>query len=260
MLMCGCGTQPASSLIAPEGNTLETRILTPEGYRRSKASGFGAFVRSYKMKKDKSPLLLYNKKKASQSRHIAIFKLPIENYDLQQCADSIMRIYAEYFYKTKQYNKIKFHFVSGFLADYSKWRKGYSIQVTNDGKWIPTNEDHTTYNSFKKYMKIVFTYASTLSMDKESTPIQEKDLRIGDIFLRPGSPGHVIMVADVCEKDGHKAYLLAQGYTPACEFHVMVNPKHKEDPWYYEDEITYPLKTAPYTFDEGTCKRLTYDN
>ena len=45
---------------------------------------------------------------------IAVFKLPIENENLQQCADSVMRVYAEYYWNTKQYDKIQFHLSDGF--------------------------------------------------------------------------------------------------------------------------------------------------
>lgn len=74
-----------------------------------------------------------------------------------------------------------------------------------------------------------------------------------------GSPGHVVMIVDVCENgQGEKAFLLAQGYMPAQEFHVLKNPAHEENPWYYESEITYPLQTPEYIFSEGSLWRLSY--
>lgn len=42
---------------------------------------------------------------------------------------------------------------------------------------------------------------------------------------------------------------------PVQEFHVLQNPAHKDDPWYYADELTYPFCTPDYTFDEGSLKR-----
>ena len=82
------------------------------------------------MKDEGSEVLLYNGSlKGNQNAHVAVFKLPIENYDLQQCADSIMRMYAEYYWNTKQYDKISFHFVNGFEARYSKWIQGYRIKI-----------------------------------------------------------------------------------------------------------------------------------
>lgn len=74
-----------------------------------------------------------------------------------------------------------------------------------------------------------------------------------------GSPGHVVMVVDVCENElGERAFLLAQGYMPAQEFHVLKNPASDTDPWYYEKEITYPFVTPEYVFEEGSLQRLSY--
>lgn len=252
------------NLIQPEGMSVLTRIDTPEGFLRTEVEtgSFAEFVRNYSVKEDGSPVHLYNgTNKSNQSVHAAVFNLPIENEDLQQCADSIMRMYAEYYYSTGQYNKIRFHFVSGFLAEYSKWVEGYRISVKgNNVTWVKKTDYDNSYETFKKYMRIVFSYASTLSMEKESESISLEDLQIGDIFIKGGSPGHVVMVVDVCENEqGEKAFLLAQGYMPAQEFHILKNPMNEDgDPWYYEDEISYPFKTPEYTFEEGSLKRLKY--
>lgn len=52
--------------------------------------------------------------------------------------------------------------------------------------------------------------------------------------------------------------MLAQGYMPAQDFHVLKNPSHDTDPWYYEEEVIYPFATPEYTFEEGSLRRLTY--
>lgn len=254
---------PIHSIINASGNTLQTRINPPEGYKRTNAKkgSLTEFLRNYKMKKDGKPVLLYDKsKKSNQSAHAAIFKLPIENEDLQQCADSVMRVYAEYFWHTGQKDRIKFHFVDGFLAEYSKWRAGNRIQISgNNTYWINSAQADNSYETFKKYMRMVFAYSGTLSMEAESKKINLKQLRPGDIFIKGGSPGHVVMVVDLCkDKNGNKAFLLAQGYMPAQEFHVLKNPSHNDDPWYYEEEVTYPFNTPEYTFDKGSLKRLKY--
>ncbi len=249
--------------ILPEGNTVAARINTPKGYERIKcnASSFAEFARNYSVKPDGSPVLLYNgNDKRNQSAHVAVLELPIEAEDLQQCADSVMRIYAEYYYNTGQYDKIKFHFVSGFLAEYEKWQEGYRISI--EGKqvsWVKKQGFDDSYETFKKYMRIVFAYASTLSMERESDPISIENIQIGDVFLKGGSPGHVVMIIDICQNEqGEKAFLLAQGYMPAQEFHILKNPNHEDDPWYYVNEIEYPLHTPEYTFSEGSLRRLEY--
>ncbi len=250
-------------LLNAEGMTLETRVRAPEGYTRIPAEegSLAAFLRSYPLKEAESPVLLYNgREKGNQGAHAAVFTLPIENEDLQQCADSIMRVYAEYFYQTGQYDRISFHFVNGFQADYVKWREGYRIVVNgNDVSWVSSAAADESYESFQEYLRIVFAYAGTLSMEAEAQEITLEEIQVGDVFLKGGSPGHVVLIVDVCEKeDGSKAFLLGQGYMPAQEFHLLKNPQHGEDPWYYEEEVTYPFSTPEYTFLEGSLCRLDY--
>jgi len=248
--------------IQPQGNTMEMRVAVPEGYHRTKCrkNSLAGFLRSYPMKKDGSPVLLFDgSQKGRQDVHAAVFKLPLEPEDLQQCADSVMRIYAEYFWKTGQKERIRFHFVDGFLADYARWRDGGRIRTGNVTSWTDSARYDDSYENFKKYMRIVFAYAGTLSMEAEARKISIDELRIGDIFIKGASPGHVVMVVDICKnEEGKKAFLLGQGYMPAQEFHLLKNMKHEEDPWYYEEEVSYPFETPEYTFEEGSLRRLKY--
>ncbi len=251
--------------ILQEGTTLETRFAVPEGYKRiaSEPGSLTAFVRSYEMKPDGSPVLLYDgREKYNQSAHAAVFSLPIEETDLQQCADSVMRVYAEYYWQTGQYDKIGFHFTNGFWCDYATWRDGYRVHVNgNDVSWSKDTSYDDSYECFVKYLRMVFNYAGTLSMDSlETETISLSEMTVGDVILTGGSPGHVVMVVDVCiNEEDEKAFLLAQGYMPAQEFHVLNNPLHEKDPWYYETEIQFPLSTAEYVFrDESMIQRLKY--
>lgn len=251
------------AIILPEGNTLKSRIAVPEGYTRTKSgsNSLGSFLRSYPLKKHGSPVLLYNgSKKRNQNAHAAVFKLPLEAEDLQQCADSVMRVYAEYFWRTGQKERIAFHFVDGFLANYTAWRDGGRIQVGDSrSTWVQQASYDASYENFQKYLRMVFAYAGTLSMEAESKKTTLEKLRIGDVFIKGASPGHVVMVVDVCEnEEGKKAFLLGQGYMPAQEFHLLKNPAHEENPWYYEEEVVYPFQTPEYTFEEGSLRRLTY--
>jgi len=112
-------TSSTLSLIDASGMTLESRIHTSDGYTRTKEAdgSLAEFLRNYAMEPDQSPVLLYDgSKKRNQKAHVAVFDLPLEHEDLQQCADSVIRVYAEYFWSTKQYDRIAFHFTNGFDA------------------------------------------------------------------------------------------------------------------------------------------------
>ena len=248
--------------INESGETLQERINVPKGYTRTEAesNSLQEFVRNYKMKPDGSPVLLYDgREKPIQSDHVAVFSMAIENYDLQQCADSVMRMYAEYFRTTGQEPRIAFHFTNGFLCDYDSWKNGKRVKVNgNDVCWVDSGKYDDSDETFVDYLRMVFSYAGTLSLQEESRQIDISDLQAGDIFIKGGSPGHVVFVTDVCENGGNKAFLLSQGYMPAQEFHVLKNPLHEDDPWYYVSELSYPLRTPEYTFEEGSLMRPGY--
>ena len=251
-----------SDFINPEGNTLFTRFITPKGYKRVEADegSFADFIGNYPLEPDGTSVYYFDKREKGGDGHAAVFSMEVAEEDLQQCADSIIRIYAEYLYKSGRHDEISFHFVDGFVCDYNHWKQGYRVKFANDKPyWEQVASYDDSEETFKKYLRIVFSYSSTLSMENESRPVDISDLKVGDIFIKGGSPGHVVMVADICENEaGKKAFLLAQGFMPAQSFHIIKNPAHSEDPWYYENEVKYPFRTQNYTFDEGSLKRLDY--
>lgn len=257
-------TEPeAASLFQPEGTTLEERILPPEGFERTSAEegSLAEFLRSYPLKPNGSSVKLFDgREKRNQDAHVAVFDMPVENADLQQCADSVMRVYAEYFFASGQTDRIRFHFTNGFLCDFDTWKTGKRVSVNgNDVAWTSAGSADDSYEALESYLHTVFTYAGTLSMTGECERISEDEIAIGDVFLKGGSPGHVCMVIDMCEDaEGRKAFLLGQGYMPAQDFHVLGNLSLGDDPWYYMDEITYPLRTPEYVFEEGSLMRPAY--
>ena len=144
--------------------------------------------------------------------------MDIDSVDLQQCADACIRLYAEYLWNSKQYGKIKFHFVSGFLADYERWAHGERISVNgNHASWyrINNNEDYS-YKTFREYLLMVFMYAGTASLPQDMEDVGSTP-SIGDVIIQPGSPGHAVMVVD---KAGEK-FIVAQSYMPAQEIEIL---------------------------------------
>lgn len=253
-------SQESGTILNPSGQTLDSRFQPPAGYSRipKEMGSFQGYLRRYRMKEDRSPVLLYDgNEKRSQSAHMAVFTMPVFDTDLQQCADSVMRIYAEYFWAMGDYDRIKFHLTNGFLMDYPSWRSGKRLSVNgNHTSWVTKTGYDDSYECFLKYLKIVMSYAGTLSLDQECTPVEPASIQAGDMFIKGGSPGHCVMVADVAEDAaGNRCFLLAQGYMPAQEFQILKNPLHEDDPWYYSTELEYPLVTPEYVFEKGSLKR-----
>ncbi len=252
--------EPEESLVNPDGNTLETRIATPKGYVRTveQKESLGTFIRNYKVEADGSPIRIFDGR-VKKGSAAAVFSMYLGERDLQQCADTVMRMYAEYFRSIGADEKIAFHFVDGFLCDWNSYKSGKRVAFDGDNAtWKSGGEVTDSDEAFESYLNTVFAYSSTLSLAEESKPVKESEIQIGDIFIRAGSPGHVVVVVDACEKDGKKAFLLGQGYMPAQQFHVLTNDLHENDPWYYEEEITYPFHTPEYNFKEGSLMRPGY--
>lgn len=241
--------QTDAHLIYEEGITVQERILAPEGFARvALAEGsFGEYLRSLPLKAHGSKVTYYNGDIKPSDVHVAVLDIDVGSRDLQQCADSIIRLRAEYLYKKERYDRIHFNFTNGFNADYTKWIKGYRIKVAgNNAQWVEQGTRGTDYEGFRKYLDMVFSYAGTLSLSKEMKNIPLEQLKPGDIFLKGASPGHCVIILDMAENEetGETRFIIAQGYMPAQEMHILKNPANSEgNPWYsvdFGDELITP--------------------
>lgn len=253
----------ARPVIDAAGTTLSERINPPKGYERVKAKkgSFTEFLRSYKLKKSTGVVKTWDgKKRKDQSGVQAVFKLPLARENLQWAAGSVIRAYAEYFYTTSQFDQISFQLRDGFSADFAKWQEGFRIRMDATGAiWVNGGVSDASRENFEKYIHSILLYTSASSLEKETKKIKKAEIRAGDIFLRTGAEADAVLVVDVCENAaGQKAFLLAKGGKPAEQFHLLKNPAHENDPWYYVEEMKYPLKTPEGSFEKGTLRRPEY--
>lgn len=247
------------SVIHPEGMSLGTRFTAPEGYTKAEAGEqtLLAFMRNMELKPDGSPILLYDGTVESEQHDAAVFALDVGTRNLQQCADSVIRIYSEYLWSIGAYDRIGFHLTNGFWMDYASWRAGNRLVLNgNKTEWVLSEAYDDSYECFRKYLIQIFAYAGTASLDRDCEEISMAEAMPGDLILKGGSPGHCILIVDMAvNAEGKKCFLLAEGHTPAEDFHVMKNERHPENPWFYEEEITYPFETPRYVFPEGSLQR-----
>lgn len=249
-------------LVNPAGKTIAERFFPPRGYKREAQpnNSFGSYLQHFKLKSHGAKVHYYNGAvKPNDGIYDAVLDIDVGTRDLQQCADAIMRLRAEYLYEQKKYDAIHFNFTSGFQADYSKWQQGYRVHVKgNDCSWVKKATPSTAYASFKDYLQVVFTYAGTLSLEKEMQAVSIKDLQIGDVFIKGGSPGHAVIVMDMAidEQTGEKLFLLAQSYMPAQEIQILKNPMNPGiSPW-YSTNFSGPLLTPEWPFQRSHLKRF----
>ncbi|WP_299988081.1 DUF4846 domain-containing protein [uncultured Pontibacter sp.] len=249
-------------LVNPKGKTVAERFLPPKGFTRATPAenSFSAYLQNFSLKPHGAQVHYYNGAvKPNDNIYDAVLDIDVGKRDLQQCADAVMRLRAEYLFEQKRYDAIHFNFTSGFRADYSKWRQGYRVQVKgNDCTWIKKAAASTSYTSFKDYLQVVFTYAGTISLEKEMKAVSMDDLQIGDVFIKGGSPGHAVIVVDMVtnDKTGEKLFLLAQSYMPAQEIQILKNPMNPGiSPW-YSTNFSGPLFTPEWTFQRSHLKRF----
>ncbi|WP_036099414.1 DUF4846 domain-containing protein [Leptotrichia sp. oral taxon 215] len=242
----------STKAVNPDGMTIETRYNAPAGYKRVavEKGSFGDFLRNQKLKPYGEKALYYNgQAKRSEGIYDSVIDVEIGDRDLHQCADAIMLIRAEYFYQKKEYDKINFNFVSGFNAQYSKWMQGYRINPNGKGSYYKKASPSNTYKDFRSFMNIVFGYAGTLSMEKEMKPQSLENMKIGDVFIMGGSPGHAVIIVDMAENDkGEKIFMLAQSYMPAQQTQILINPADRNMGVWYSLKGKTVLETPEWRF------------
>lgn len=238
---------------------IHTRFMPPAGYNRLPYpdSSFATWVRWLPVKLAQTPVRLYNGElKANQNAHAAVLDIDVGTRDLQQCADAVIRLRAEYLYTTRKLNDIQFHFTNGFLFDYKTWAAGRRVKVEgNKTRWVEGAAADSSYTNLKSYLIMAFSYCGSLSLSKELKPVSVSEIMPGDVFIQGGSPGHAVIVVDVVENiDGKKMFLLAQSYMPAQDIHVLRNPSGNSA-WYPEDFGEY-LETPEWRFRRSDLKRF----
>ena len=222
----------------PEGMKVQSRFDCPDTYHRIQkpADSYASFLQNLPLKPSGS--LVHNfdgSVNSKQNVYCAVIAIDVGTRDLQQCADAVMRLRAEYLYSQKRFNEIHFNFLSDgqprYLTKYC--------------------QDPTSYDCFRRYLNYVYAFANTASLKNELHAKSIDQMEIGDVLIQSGSPfGHAVTVLDMCENNnGDQVFMLGQSYMPAQEIQVLLNPKTKESPW-------YPLKSGEIQTPEWTFRSL----
>ncbi|MEM8901265.1 MAG: DUF4846 domain-containing protein [Bacteroidota bacterium] len=241
---------------------IDAVVSPPVGYYRTTypENSFGNWLRGLPIDTLDTEVTLFNgTPKLNQSAQAYILEIPVGKRDLQQCADAVMRLKAEYLFHHQQLESIHFNFTSGDEASFTSWSQGYRPSFSgNKVSWNKTASPDASYRSFLAYMNIVFSYAGTWSFEKELSPISLSEAKIGDVFIQGGFPGHAIIIVDeAINTNGEKVFLFAQSYMPAQEIHILKNPNDSDSsPWYTLSEAT--LLTPEWSFPSESIKRMQW--
>ncbi len=242
------------------GSTLLERFPAPVGAQRVEVApgSFGHFLRTLPLLPAGTPVRSFagGVIHAGDHAHVAaVADLDVGTHDLQQCADSVIRLHAEWRWSR---GKTDAHYKTGggLVLAFDRYLAGERLRVeAGDAKLVLTAaKKPASHALYRAWLDDVFGWANTGSLAKEAAPVVVADLAPGDFFVMPGAPfGHAVLVLDVVEAKGQKKALLGQGFMPAQSFHVLADG----GPWFTIDVGAGAMKTPfwkPFPF--SSLRRL----
>lgn len=197
------------------------RFAPPAGYQRVplQRGDFGAWLRELPLEPAGTAVHLFDgSEKPRQDLHLAVVSIDVGDRDLQQCADAVMRLRAEYLLARGQ--PIVFHPEPA--------KKQHTLLFD------PRQPDPGR-KRFHRYLTVLFSEAGSASLQADLAPATAPAVP-GDVLIQGGFPGHAIQVVDVvADGTGKRKLMLAQSYMPAQQLHVLKNTDGS--PWFDETAL-----------------------
>jgi hypothetical protein len=227
----------------------------------TRAGSFADWLRGLPLRPAKTQVHLYDgRPKPYQAGQVAVVDLDTGARDLQQCADAVIRLRAEYLWAAKAKSRVAFDLTNGMRVDWHRWAKGERVAVTgNKTRWTTGGKALATHAAFRRYLNFIFSYAGSASLERELLPRRPDAVEAGDVLIQGGHPGHAVLVLDVArDARGNRYVLLGQSFMPAQDFHVLANPDDaKLSPWYRIDSLDAGLQTPEWgPFRKKDLKRF----
>lgn len=250
----------------PEGanvRLLDASIDAPSGFERVplEPHGFGEFLRGLPLRAAGSAVLSFDGATvvpANDPRVFAVAELDVGRADLQQCADSAIRLHAEWLWSRNEAHRAAYRFVSGDLATFAGYAAGdRPIVQGNRVTWARRAKPQSDRRAYRSFLDMVFMYASTISLARDADPVERAAILPGDMFVAPGGPGHAVVVLDVAlDPRGRRVALLGQGYMPAQDFHVLASREPGISPWFSLEVDAVETPFWPKPFGWSTLRRF----
>ena len=208
--------------LAARAETVSEAFPPPAGAARVHGDAFGSWLGTLPLRPADVPVHTYDGRVVRH--HARVVDLPLVRGDLQQCADSALRLRATWL--VEHHLPVSFHATSGDELPWSRYRDGERASA-RDGhlEWHPARS-----SSFEQYLAALFTWAGTRSLFAFDT-VPTGALVAGDLLVAPGSPGHAVVVLDVATDGARTWVLVGEGYMPAQDFHVELGPEGGWWPW-----------------------------
>ncbi len=230
-----------------KGVTIREAFPPPAGSTRVEAPPFGAWLQQQLLEDAAAPVLTYDGRVVRHNGRVV--QLPLVKGDLQQCADAILRLRAEWLRETGQ--PVVLYATSGDPIPWSRFQGGERPYVSGRHLAWSSGKGPSTWDH---YLSRSFNWAGTISLKAHETRAVTTPLP-GDILIEAGSPGHAVVLLDVArEPDGTTWILVGESYMPAQDFHVEIGPNAG---WWPLDEAGLPLPHWP--LEREGLRRWTAD-
>lgn len=257
---------PTEIPINPDGTTIKDRFVPPDGFTRieAEAGSFGEYLQNFELKPYGENAYYYDDTVNEQGGTVGVFNQNVTRW--QQCADSIMRLHAEYLFEKGEYDKISYNFTAGFQCDFANWRQGKRVKVSGSKcAWVQKADPSTTKDTLESYLDFVYQYANTESLQNQLIQVSPDDIKIGDSFIitsyqMEAELGHAVFVADMAQNEaGEKIYLIFEGTTPASQICLA---KSNDSPYGYwlglKDDGTLEITKTVYDTETESYKEKTW--
>jgi Domain of unknown function (4846) len=234
------------------------RYPPPQGFQRigGNDDGFAAFLRTFPLLPASTPVRSHLGEVVAHHYADAVFDLDVGKQDLQQCADSAIRLWAEYVRARhpQRLPQLHFHATNGDDMAFSTYLANQRLRVAGS-RLAPVSASFSSDEvRWQSYLSDVFSYAGSRSMGSDTMAAHE--VQAGDVLVNPGSPGHVVVVIDVvADERGEKRYLIGQGFMPAQSFHILVDGTGS--PWWQAVDGNLLLPSWPTPFSLHSARRFS---
>lgn len=230
LLLLACSL--ASADPAPWPRPLAEVYAPAAGAQRVETTGFGAWLRDLPLREPAEPVRTYQGAVVRGDFHA--FDIPLVPGDLQQCADSAIRLRAEW--QKAEGLPISFHSTSGDAMPWARYRAGEKAYV--DGRHLAWKQAAPA--TWEQYLSAVFNWAGTRSLSYDTVAATAP--APGALLVLPGSPGHAMVVLDVATRGEQTLVLVGEGFMPAQDFHLVRGPEAGWWPW------SLPMQVGYWTF------------
>jgi hypothetical protein len=233
MLLGGGAARAAPAYSWLDGKAVRTiadSVAVPAGFRRVAVApgSFAEWLRDLPLKPAGSEVALHDGRPVADHGTVAaVVDVDVGRSDLQQCADAVMRLRAEYLFSRRLTGLIGFELYPGGRYRFDAYAEGLTPTLAGDRiAWQSGPPQDLTHASLRRWLDIVYAFASTRTLAHELQPVGPMgDAAIGDVFIHPGAPGHAVIIIDLAvdPADDRTLALLAQSSTPARDVHVLRN-------------------------------------